>query len=254
MKAQLKELIDNYDVEVMWFDGEWPSWWTEPDGKDLYAYLRKLKPSLIVNNRVGKGRKGMEGLNKGDQEYAGDFGTPEQQIPASGLPGVDWESCMTMNDTWGFKKDDHKWKSDEKLIRNLIDICSKGGNYLLNVGPTSEGEIPAASVERLAAMGKWMRVNGKSLYGTTASPFPAQPKWGRVTSKTNTLYLHVFDWPKDGKLTMPAVDGKIKSVKLLADPSRSGVGATIRNDQTIVALPGEAPDPIASVVELQLSK
>ncbi|QNN24652.1 hypothetical protein HED60_21040 [Planctomycetales bacterium ZRK34] len=254
MKAQLKELIDNYDVEVMWFDGEWVGWWTEPDGKDLYAYLRKLKPSLIINNRIGKGRKGMEGLNKGDQEYAGDFGTPEQQIPADGLPGVDWESCMTMNDTWGFKKKDHNWKSSEKLIRNLIDICSKGGNYLLNVGPTAEGEIPGPSLERLADMGKWMKVNGQSLYGTTASPFPKQPKWGRVTTKGSTLYLHVFEWPADGKLTMPAVDGKVKSVKLLADPSRSGLSASVEGGQTVVTLAGSAPDKIASVVELQLSK
>ena len=93
----------------------------------------------------------MEGLSKTDRTYAGDFGTPEQQIPATGLPGVDWESCMTMNDTWGFKSYDENWKSSETLVRNLIDIASKGGNYLLNVGPTAEGEIPAPSVERLAA-------------------------------------------------------------------------------------------------------
>ena len=111
MKQQLKELLETCDPEVLWFDGEWCDWYTEEDGRDVYAYLRKLKPQLIINNRVGKGRKGMEGLNKGDQEYAGDFGTPEQQIPATGLPGVDWESCMTMNDTWGFKSDDHNWKS-----------------------------------------------------------------------------------------------------------------------------------------------
>ena len=111
MKAQLKELVTGYDPEVLWFDGEWVDWWTEQDGKDLYAYVRGLKPSLIVNNRVGKGRKGMEGLSKDDQQYAGDFGTPEQQIPASGLKGVDWETCMTMNDTWGFKSYDENWKS-----------------------------------------------------------------------------------------------------------------------------------------------
>ena len=103
MKAQLEELVTKYDPAVLWFDGEWVDWWTEPDGKDLYQYVRGLKPSILINNRVGKGRNGMQGLNKGDQEYAGDFGTPEQQIPASGLPGIDWESCMTMNDTWGYK-------------------------------------------------------------------------------------------------------------------------------------------------------
>ncbi len=165
MKAQLRELIANYDPAVLWFDGEWVNWWTEEDGQDLYKYVRGLKPSILVNNRVGKGRKGMEGLSKTDREYAGDFGTPEQQIPASGLPGLDWESCMTMNDTWGFKSYDHNWKSPETLVRNLIDSASKGGNYLLNVGPTAEGEIPAPSVERLAAMGRWMK--------STASRFTA---------------------------------------------------------------------------------
>ncbi len=116
-------------------------------------FCESCKPSLIINNRVGKGRKGMEGLSKDDQQYSGDFGTPEQQIPATGIPGVDWESCMTMNDTWGFRSDDHHWKSAETLIRNLIDIASKGGNYLLNVGPTAQGQIPAPSVERLVAIG-----------------------------------------------------------------------------------------------------
>ena len=180
MKQHLQELLASCDPEVLWFDGEWPDWYTEEDGRELYAFLKELKPSIIINNRVGKGRKGMEGLSKDDQQYVGDFGTPEQQIPATGLPGVDWESCMTMNRTWGFKRDDHDWKSAETLVRNLVDIASKGGNYLLNVGPTAEGLIPAPSVERLEAIGRWMRVNGESIYGTEASPFAETP-WGRCT-------------------------------------------------------------------------
>ena len=205
MKAQMKDLFRSCDPEVLWFDGEWPDWYTEADARELYAYLRKLKPQLIINNRIGKGRKGMDGLS--GEKYAGDFGTPEQQIPATGIPGVDWESCMTMNDTWGFKKNDHNWKSVETLTRNLIDIASKGGNYLLNVGPTAAGEIPAASVERLAGIGQWMKANGESIYATKASPFAKTP-WGRCTQKSldgkTRLYLHVFDWPAGGKLIVPA--------------------------------------------------
>ncbi|NLS94939.1 MAG: alpha-L-fucosidase [Planctomycetaceae bacterium] len=252
MKQQLKELLDTCNPEVLWFDGEWPDWYTEPDAREIYNYLRTLKPELIINNRVGKGRKGMEGLNKGDQEYVGDFGTPEQQIPATGLAGVDWESCMTMNDTWGFKKDDHKWKSTEMLIRNLIDIASKGGNYLLNVGPTAEGLIPAPSVERLEAIGKWMKVSGESIYGTQASPFAKTP-WGRCTQKAleggkTRLYLHVFDWPADGKLTVP-VKNKVLGAECL------GVGkldAKAADGSVVIALPEEAPDKIATVIVLDV--
>jgi alpha-L-fucosidase len=251
LKGQLKEILDNYDPEVLWFDGEWVSWWTEDDAKDLYNYLRSLKPSLIINNRIGKGRKGMEGLNKGEG-YAGDFGTPEQQIPPSGLPGVDWESCMTMNDTWGYKSNDHNWKSSTTLIRNLCDIASKGGNFLLNIGPTSEGEIPPASVERLADIGKWTRVNGDAIYGTHASPYREKLPWGRVTSRKGKLYLHVFDWPADRKLGIPALENRVKRAYLLADKKHrlpvEQYGAGI-----VVDLPATAPDPIATVIVVELN-
>ena len=164
LKPQLKELIEKYDPAVLWFDGEWIPEWTEDQGKDLYNYLRNLKPDLIINNRVGKGRAGMQGMNK-YQDAAGDFGTPEQEI-LEGTSDTDWESCMTMNDTWGFKKNDNNWKSSETLIHNLVDIAAKGGNYLLNVGPTAEGLIPAPSVDRLKDMGNWLKINGEAIYAT----------------------------------------------------------------------------------------
>jgi alpha-L-fucosidase len=252
MKAQLRELIANYDPAVLWFDGEWVNWWTEEDGQDLYKYVRSLKPDILINNRVGKGRKGMEGLSKTDREYAGDFGTPEQQIPASGLPGVDWESCMTMNDTWGFKSYDHNWKSPETLVRQLIDSASKGGNYLLNVGPTSEGEIPAPSVERLAAVGRWTRINGEAIYGTTASPFAAALPWGRATRKAGTLYLHVFTWPADGLLRVPSFGGSVKSASLLGSDT-SVLTVNKAADGFTIKLPSQPPDPMASVIVLEAS-
>jgi len=256
MKQQLKELLDTCDPEVLWFDGEWCDWYTEEDARDVYGYLRKLKPQLIINNRVGKGRQGMDGISKGDREYAGDFGTPEQEIPGTGLPGVDWESCMTMNDTWGFKSDDHNWKSSETLIRNLIDIASKGGNYLLNVGPTAEGLIPEASVERLRDMGRWMKVNGESIWGTQASPFAKTP-WGRCTKKVTgggtTLYLHVFQWPSDGQLLVPGLRNKATGAYLLADAGKKALAAESVASGVSVQVPPAAPDSICSVVVLKVA-
>jgi len=251
MKPQLNELITGYGpLGVLWFDGEWIKDWTEPQGKDLYKYVRSLQPDIIINNRVGKGRKGMEGLSKGDQEYAGDFGTPEQQIPATGLPGVDWESCMTMNRTWGYKHYDNDWKSGEDLLRKLADIASKGGNFLLNVGPTAEGLIPAPSVERLAAVGKWMKVNGESIQGTTASPLGEVP-WGRCTARPGKLYLHVFDWPANGKLEVSGIESSIGKAYLLAK-KRAGLKVAAEDGKTVIDLPEKAPDPINTVVVVEL--
>ena len=250
MKEQLRELVAGYDPAVLWFDGEWQDWWTEADGKDLYQYVRSLKPDIIINNRVGKGRKGMEGLSKTDQQYSGDFGTPEQQIPPSGLPGIDWESCMTMNDTWGFKFYDDNWKSTETIIRNLIDIASKGGNYLLNVGPTADGLIPQPSIERLAEVGRWMKANGESIYGTTASPFAKQLSFGRATSKGERIFVHVFEWPADARLQTPSWGKVVKKAYLLTNP-KTPLKFTASSESITVQMPAKAPDPIASVVVLE---
>jgi alpha-L-fucosidase len=165
MKPQLKELVENYDPDILWFDGEWVGEYTHQQGLEIYQYVRTLKPGILINNRVDKGRDGMQGMNKEEGEYAGDFGTPEQEI-LENASTLDWESCMTMNDTWGFKKNDHNWKSATVLVHNLIDVASKGGNYLLNVGPTAEGLIPEASVERLEESGSWLRTNGEAIYKT----------------------------------------------------------------------------------------
>jgi alpha-L-fucosidase len=250
MKGQLKELLTEYgDVGILWFDGEWEKAWTHERGKDLDDYVRSLQPDIIVNNRVDKGRKGMEGMSK-DEKFRGDYGTPEQQIPARGLPGIDWESCMTMNGTWGYSNLDHDWKSSTKLIRNLVDIASKGGNYLLNVGPTAAGEIPAPSVERLEAIGDWMAVNAESIHGTQANPFPKTP-WGRCTLKTidggTRLFLHIFDWPENGRLEVTGLTNPIRMAKLLGQAD-----AVVKIDGNTLVLPDEAPDPAVSVVAIEI--
>jgi alpha-L-fucosidase len=255
MIPQLKELLGGSygDIGVLWFDGEWIREWTEPQGKALYGMLREIKPDLIINNRVGKGRTGMLGMNR-EGGFAGDFGTPEQKIPAKGFaPGVDWESCMTMNDTWGYKSDDHNWKSTKTLIQQLIDIASKGGNYLLNVCPTADGLIPEPSVERLEDIGAWMAVNSESIYGTQASPFP-KLDWGRCTQKKRdsgtTLYLHVFKWPKDGKLLVPGLGNEVESAMLLATNEEMKFEKTTEGVELHV--PKKAIDPNASVIKLEI--
>ncbi|MCX6306120.1 MAG: alpha-L-fucosidase [Bacteroidetes bacterium] len=255
MKAQLKELLSHYgDIGVLWFDGEWESTWNEKYGKEIYNYVKSIQPGILVNNRVGAGRLDMEGLTA-EGAFGGDFGTPEQQIPATGLPGVDWETCMTMNDHWGYNSADKNFKPAGEIIRMLADIASKGGNYLLNVGPTAEGLFPPESISRLDAIGKWMKVNGESIYGTGASPF-SQLKWGRCTKKLTAtgaiLYLHVFDWPANGKLVLSGVLNTPGKAYLLADPGRSPLTVTRKSDALVITLPPKAPDPVNSVIALNI--
>jgi alpha-L-fucosidase len=235
---QVKEILSNYDkIAVLWWDTPVNM---NRERADMLLPLIKLQPGIITNNRLGGG-------------YGGDLSTPEQQIPATGIPGRDWETCMTMNGTWGYKSYDHNWKSAETLIRNLVDIASKGGNYLLNVGPTCLGEIPEPSVERLREIGKWMRINGESIYATTASPFSRLP-WGRCTKKLNdtgaTLYLHVFNWPKDGKLVVPGLRNEVRSAWLLATDKT--LTATAGEGGLTVEVPAEPLDPVDTVVVLEV--
>ncbi|MGS2761587.1 alpha-L-fucosidase [Sinomicrobium sp. M5D2P9] len=199
LKPQLKELVDNYDPAILWFDGEWEKEFTHEQGLELYQYVRELNPDIIINNRVDKGRKGMQGMNKDDSDYAGDFGTPEQEI-LDGTSELDWESCMTMNDTWGYKTDDQNWKSSKELIRNLVDAAAKGGNYLLNIGPDAKGNIPEASLERLADVGAWMKVNGEAVYGTE-SPESGYKEGDniRFTRKKDTPFYYAVTFEKPGK-------------------------------------------------------
>jgi len=217
MKNELKELLTNYGkIGVLWFDGQWENTWTHERGRDLYEYVRSLQPSILINNRVDVGRADMGQTKSG---FAGDFGTPEQEIPATGIPGADWESCMTMNNNWGYNSHDDHWKSSEDLVRKLIDIASKGGNFLLNVGPTAEGVFPQASIERLRDIGSWMNINRESIYATQASPFK-NLSWGRCTQKPITggtrLYLHIFDWPANGKLIVPNLGNQVTNCYSLA--------------------------------------
>lgn len=255
LRGQVSELLTNYGpIGVMWFDGEWESTWSHQYGKPLYDLCRSLQPNVIVNNRVDVGRAGMAGMTIGDH-YAGDFGTPEQEIPSRGLPGVDWETCMTMNDHWGFNAVDDNWKSSRQLIRMLCDIASKGGNFLLNVGPTAEGLIPAASIERLEAIGRWMDVNGEAIHGTRSSPFSSLP-FGRCTQKREDadtkLYFHVFDWPTSGKLRIDGLGNDPLSARILGRPDQD-VKIEPHDAAIVLHVGPDIPDIDCTVVELTIA-
>ncbi len=164
MKPQLEELVTKYDPAILWFDGEWIPDYTHAHGLDVHQFVMGMKPDILINNRVDKGRQGMQGMNK-EGDFVGDFGTPEQEI-LEGTSESDWESCMTMNDTWGYNQTDENWKSTHQLVFNLVDVAAKGGNYLLNVGPMANGKIPQASIDRMLAIGEWMDVNSEAIYDT----------------------------------------------------------------------------------------
>lgn len=219
---QLRELLTNYgEVSMLWFDIGHHGITNKERCERIRKAVLACAPKIIMNNRLGGG-------------VQGDIETPEQHIPPTGLPGRNWESCMTMNKSWGFAKNDHEWKSSRKLIQNLADITSKGGNFLLNVGPDELGQIPEPSLERLREIGQWMKVNHEAIYGVSASVFPVLPKWGRMTTRVNhdgtsTLYAIVFDAPANGVLTLPGLENQMMGAVLLgggdAPKVESGNGA-----------------------------
>lgn len=231
---QVKEIMENYgDVAVVWWDT--PVGITPEMAQKISAVIKKY-PTLITNNRLGGG-------------VSGDLETPEQFIPATGFPGRNWEVCMTMNGHWGYNAYDERWKSTPDLLLKLIDIASKGGNFLLNVGPNAEGIIPEVCQQNLREMGDWLKINGDAIYGTQASPFPYL-SWGRATRKGQTIYLHVFDCPNEGKLIVP-LGNKIKKAYLMAD-AKSALIVKAGKGNSMIQLPNYAPDKVASVVAVEI--
>lgn len=239
VKPQLRELLTNYGpVSVIWFDIGTP---TQEQGVELKKWVRKSQSNTIISGRIDPG-PWETGI--GDYQERGD-----NEIPSEKIEG-DWETPATMNDTWGYKSYDNNWKSSGTLIKKLVKIVSKGGNYLLNVGPTPEGTIPQPSIDRLSKIGEWLKINGESIYGTVTSPIEKQ-EWGRSTSKGNKIYLHVFAWPWNGKLRVQNIDGDIKKAYLLADPERVELEFERRGKNVEIEVPKTAPNPIDTVFVLE---
>ena len=234
VKPQVSELLTNYGpIAIIWFDT--PKGITAAQSQSLLDLVKELQPDCLVCGRLGN--------QLGDYASAGD-----NKIPGRAL-ALDWETPATINDTWGFKSYDHNWKSLPDLIHKLVDIVSKGGNYLLNVGPTAEGIIPQPSVERLLGMGKWLQANGEAVYGTQPGPVQGV-EWCRTTAKPGKVYLHVFDWPQGGVLKVPGV--KASSAYLLADPARKALPLTAAGDAVTIQGPAAAPDKVDTVVVLSV--
>ena len=256
---QLRELLAGYGdfPAILWFDT--PTKDMTPELAGEIVSLLNQHPKLIWNNRLGGG-------------YKGDTETPEQYIPAQGFPGRDWESCMTMNDTWGYKQGDTNFKSTETLLRNLIDIASKGGNYLLNIGPESTGVVPAPEVERLRQMGQWLAVNGESIYATSPTLFGAEAgslsqtekdtdgkpkfvsswKWRSATT-ADKIYIHLFEWPGES-FHLDKLPRRVTGAYLLADSSHTPLRVKKSGDGVEIALPAQPLDPIATVLVLKTAK
>lgn len=232
-KPQLRELLTNYGpIGLLWFDR---GMYTREQGLEFVRLARELQPQCLINGRVGNY----------NLELIGDY----QNLSDNGMPpgGVEeyWETPQTLNETWGYSKFDTLWKSHEEVIHRMVEIVSKGGNYLLNIGPKGDGAIPQASIDILRRVGDWMQVNSESIYGTTASPFQPQP-WGFVTVKGQTLYLHVLDWPADGKLRLEGLQNPVRTVSLLTD--RSALSFDQQEDLTVIDLPAKAPDAVNTVL------
>lgn len=259
MGLQLRELLCRYGpVLLVWFDGLGHQ--EKYDGYRFARMIREFSPDTLINNRIG---------------IPGDFDTTEQSVPkripvkgapleginpdfgSSRLGGIPaprdfkpWETFMTINDSWAYDENDRKYKSATELIRTLVDVASKGGNLLLNVGPTPDGTIQPEFQERLRGVGKWMKVYGESIYGTTYGPLQ-ELAFGRTTSKGKVVYLHVFDWPTEGNLTVQKTDSRITQVKRLDNGQRLSFKQS--NSRLTIEVPQRAPDSKVSVLEIMTS-
>jgi alpha-L-fucosidase len=249
-EPQVQELLTGYGpVCLIWFDT--PRMMTPERTQRFTDLLRKFQPASLIDGRLG---------SAGDYRSMGDNAIPNAVVRE------DWEVPATLNKTWGFKKDDTDWKPPSDLVFKLVDIVSKGGNYLLNVGPTAEGVIPQASQDNLRAVGRWLKVNGETIYGAGPTPFGGelgafsetekdksgkpvfQPRtdW-RCTTKPGKIFIHLVKWP-GSSFELRGIKETVERAYLLADPRHKALAIKKSGDAVTVTLPGTAPDPYDSVL------
>ncbi len=249
MKAQLQELLDRYDPALLWFDGDWfgepaaptlQDWWLKSDGVDLYNWLIARKPGLVVNERVKRD------LGLGDYAVA-EFGVPSAPLDRQ------WERCDTMNGAWGYDASkENSYRPVKDFVQELVTCVSRDGNFLLNIGPKGDGSVTTGSVTILQGLASWMATYGDSVRGALASPYATDPAWGRATKKDGKLYAHVFNWPTNGVLQIPALTNTISRVYLMNNPSAS-LTYSVSGGQINVTVPATAPDANDSVVCVEVS-
>jgi alpha-L-fucosidase len=240
MKAQLKELVEKYHTKILWFDGEWEEPWTHEMGMDLYKYVRGLDKDIIINNRVDKGRHGMEGVSLSDK-FAGDFATPEKQIGRFDNL-TPWESCITICQQWAWKPDD-KMKSREECLITLIKTVGSDGNLLLNVGPLPDGEIEERQAIRLKEMGNWLDIYGESIYETRGGPITPQ-LWGVTTQKNNKIFIHVLQPAKN--IVLPDFSHEILSIHTFEGKEK--IKYQLNNTDVTIELPDIKEDVLDFVL------
>lgn len=232
---QVEELLTNYgDIGLVWFDT--PGDMSREDSEKFVNLVRKLQPNALINSRIGN--------DLGDYRTLGD-----QEVPLRADPGM-WETVDTHNDTWGFAWYDHDWKGPKEIVNRLIRVVSKGGNYMLNVGPTGKGEIVPVAADILREAGRWVHRHAESIYGTGPSPLGELP-WGTCTTRPGKLYLHVLEWPRSGKLIVPGISNGTGMAYVLGESKRS-LGVSRLENAVAIDISGVKADGVATVVVLEI--